>query len=168
MTALYDRTDETVNTLIQRMTENAQPQGGPALKRAVHAAREQVGITSDTELAVKAGVHYDTLMNWFSGRTTPRPAELKKIADVIGLRLVDLMDVWEGRDPRPPSLEQAIGELVDEIRALLYEHRLSRAQQEESTAAILRALGALARGAPAPSGTPAETGPGAASGSGRR
>lgn len=136
------------------MAEVQRQGGGAALKQAIHVAREQAGITSDTQLAVQADVSYDTLMNWFGNRTTPRPAELKKVADVLGARLVDLMDAYEGRDPQPPSLEAAILSLVDEMRVALYEARLARAQQEESTAAILRALGAVAPRARAHRETP--------------
>jgi transcriptional regulator with XRE-family HTH domain len=90
--------------------------GGPALKQAIHVARARAEITSDVQLALKAGVSYDTLMNWFSDRTTPRPAELKKVADALDVRLVELMDAWDGREPQPPELEDAIRELVAEIR----------------------------------------------------
>jgi transcriptional regulator with XRE-family HTH domain len=155
----------SVNTL-PPVTE--QRGGGGALKQAIHVAREQAEIPSDRQLAFKAGVSYDTLMNWFSERTVPRPAELKKVADVVGVRMVELMDVYEGRDPRTPGLEERLAELVDELRVFVHESRLSRAHQEESTAAILRALGALARPGPSPQETPPRTGPAAAADSGRR
>lgn len=144
--------------------------GGERLKRAVHAARELAGIPSDLQLSMKSGVHYDTLMNWYSGRTTPRPAELMKVAEAIDLRLVDLMDVYEGRDPRPPALEEALAELVAELRVVTHEMRLSRVLQEEATAAILRALGATTASAPGrgPAGTHPQSAPGAPSDSGRR
>jgi hypothetical protein len=66
------------------------------------------------------------------------------------------MAVYEGRDPRPPSLEDAIAELVDEIRVFVHEARLSRVQQDESTSAILRALGAIAHPGRALAGTPGD------------
>jgi len=91
--------------------------GGAALKRAVHVARARAGITSDTQLAVQAGVHYDTLMNWYGDRTVPRPAELKKVADALGASYGDFMAVYEGRDPEPTPLVDAIAELINEIRA---------------------------------------------------
>jgi transcriptional regulator with XRE-family HTH domain len=128
------------------MVEEERQRPGAALKAAIHVARERAGITSDRQLALKAGVSYDTLMNWYAERTTPRPAELKKVGDTVGVRLVELMDVWEGRDPQPPTLEERMGEMLDELRALSSELRLSRHQQEESTTELMRALGALARG----------------------
>lgn len=112
---------------------------GQQLKRTIHVMRERAGIPSDMQMAREAGVSYDTLMNWYSGRTVPRPAELKKVADAIGTSLVALMDAYEGRDPEPPTL-------VDAIRELIGEMRLSRAQQDEATLAILRALGAIVGG----------------------
>jgi transcriptional regulator with XRE-family HTH domain len=134
--------------------------GGLRLKQAIHQARAVTDLTSDTALSLRAGVHYDTLMNWYSERTVPRPAELKKVADALGVRMADLMDVYEGRDPRPPSLEEAIGELVDELRVFVHEARLSRVQQDESTSAILRALGAIAHPARGLAGTPSGSAPG--------
>ena len=120
--------------------------GGQALKRSIHMARERKGIPSDMQLARAAGISYDTLMNWYSGRTVPRPAELKKVADATGTTLVALMDAYEGRDPEPPTLVEAIRELVAEMR-------LSRAQQDEATVAMLHALGAMAAQLPSPQGT---------------
>ena len=80
------------------------------------------------------------------------------MGDTIGVRLVELMDVWEGRDPEPPGLEERLGEMVDELRTLASELRLSRHQQEEATTELMRALGALARGGLIRRGTPSENG----------
>jgi ribosome-binding protein aMBF1 (putative translation factor) len=90
--------------------------GGKALKRAIHVARARAGIASDMELSQRAGVHYDTLMNWYSGRTVPRPAEVRKVAEAVDIPLVVLMDAYEGRDPEPMVLQDAISELVGELR----------------------------------------------------
>jgi transcriptional regulator with XRE-family HTH domain len=154
----------SVNTLVPVTGERGR---GAALKLAIHVAREKAEITSDRQLALKAGVHYDTLMNWFAGRTLPRPAELKKIADVLGVRLVDLMDVYEGRDPEPPDLIEVIGQLVDELRVAVVEMRMGRVAQEEQTAAILRAIGSAVRSGPGPRETPHRTEREAPAGSGR-
>jgi transcriptional regulator with XRE-family HTH domain len=141
-----------------------QQAGGPALKRAIHIARAKTDITSDMELARQAGVHYDTMMNWYGGRTTPRPFEVRKVATVLGVSLTDLMSAYEGYDPEPPPLQDAVRELVGEMRALIAESRLARAQQDEATMALLRALGALARTDPAPPETPGGSGHAAANG----
>lgn len=137
------------------------------MKRAIHVAREEAGIATDVELARRASISYDTLMNWFGNRTTPRPSEVGRVADVLGLRLVELMDAWEGRDPRPPALEEQIAQLVAELRISIYEARLSRVALEEATAAILRALGASARPGLDPPGTPQRTGAGSGAGNDR-
>lgn len=115
--------------------------GGLAIKQAIHAARARTELTSDMQLALRAGVHYDTLMNWYGNRTTPRPHEVKKIADVLGIRYDVLMAAWEGRDLEPPPIQDAIRELVLEMR-------LSRAQQDQATLALLEAVAALARSGP--------------------
>lgn len=119
--------------------------GGQALKRAIHVARARTDMTSDMELSRRAGVSYDTLMNWYGDKTTPRGHELKKVADALGIRYASLMDAWEGRPSEPPPLQEAIRELVVEMR-------LSRAQQDEATMAILRALGAVLPASPSPRG----------------
>lgn len=92
-------------------------------------------MTSDTQLSLRAQVHYDTLQNWYSGRTVPRPSELRKVADALGIRYADLQDAYDGRDPEPPTLVDAIEELIVELRA-------GRREQAEATNAILRTLGA--------------------------
>lgn len=143
----------SVNTL-SNVSDDELKAGGPALKVAIHVAREKVEIPSDRQLAFRAGVSYDTLMNWFAARTVPRPAELTKVANVLGVRLVELMDVYEGRDAEPPGLIEAMWSLVDELRILIHEVRLSRASQEEGQAAVLRALGVAARTIPALRETP--------------
>jgi transcriptional regulator with XRE-family HTH domain len=106
---------------------------GTGLKQAIHIARARASITSDMELARKADVSYDTLMNWYSNRTTPRPAELKKVADAMDVRLVELMDAWDGREPQPPQLEEVLRELVVEIRT----------DRERQAAAIVTLLTAV-------------------------
>lgn len=154
--------------LLVTLPEDRQHRPGAALKQAIHVARIQAGIATDIELARRAGVSYDTLMNWFSERTTPRPAEMAKVGKVVGLRLVDLMDTWEGRDPQPPALEEVLRELVAEIRISIYEERLSRVALEEATAAILRALGVVARPDLDRAGTRSRTGDAAGADTARR
>lgn len=125
---------------------SAKPGGGQALKVAIHVARAKTDMASDMALALRAGVHYDTLMNWYSERTTPRPHELSKVARALDVSLNDLMAAWEGRPIEPPPLQDAIRELVEELR-------LTRAQQHESTMALLQAIGALHHEGPARAGT---------------
>ncbi len=110
--------------------------GGRSLRRAIHVARARAGITSDSEVAHLAGVHYDTLMNWYADRTTPRPAEVRKVADALGVPFADLMAAWEGRDAEQPTLQAAIGELVAELRE-------SRRSIDTAVLALLRATTAL-------------------------
>lgn len=112
---------------------SATRQAGQRLRASVHVARARAGIDSDTALALAAGVHYDTLMNWYSGKTTPRPAELRKVAAALGARLSDLMDAYDGREAEAPPLHVAIRELIVELRA----DRLSR---REEIADLVRAI----------------------------
>lgn len=90
--------------------------GGAALKQAIRTARARSAYNSDMALSVAAGVHYDTLMNWYADRTTPRPAEVRKVAAALQVPYADLMAAYEGRDPEPAPLQDAIRELVDELR----------------------------------------------------
>ena len=111
---------------------------GQRLKVAIHVARARTDITSDMELSRRAGVSYDTLMNWFGDKTTPRPHEVSKVGRVLGVPLANLMAAWEGRPVEPPPLQDAIRELVEEMRR-------DRAQRHEATIALLEALGAIAQ-----------------------
>jgi transcriptional regulator with XRE-family HTH domain len=115
----------------------ADRDAGQRLKEAIHVARARARppVTSDRQLALRAGVHYDTLMNWYAGRTLPRGHGLRAVADVLGARYSDLQDAYDGRDPEPPTLVEAIQELIAELRE-------GRREQREATDAILRTLGA--------------------------
>lgn len=106
---------------------------GQALKQAIHVARARTELTADTQLARKAGVHYDTLMNWYGDKTVPRPAEVKRVADALGIPYSDLMAAYEGTDPAPQPLQDAIRDLITELR-------LGRQQQADATLALLQAL----------------------------
>jgi transcriptional regulator with XRE-family HTH domain len=90
--------------------------GGQALRQAIHVARARTDITSDAQLALRANVSYDTFMNWYGDKTTPRPHEVKKVADVLGVRYGDLLAAWEGHDPEPQPLHEALRDLVGELR----------------------------------------------------
>ena len=97
-----------------------------ALKRAIRSARSEAGIRSDQELALKAGVHIQTIQNWMYGKTTPRPSELEKVAQALDMSMADLMAIYEGRDPAPPALQDVMRELTDEIHQLVVEMREDR------------------------------------------
>lgn len=121
------------------MAEPDAPRGGQALKTAIHVARARTDITSDMELARRAGVSYDTFMNWFSGRTTPRPHEVKKVGDVLGVSYGDLIAAYEGAEPAAVPLEQAVAELIVEIRAAVVDERRARADMMRTITATLAA-----------------------------
>lgn len=104
------------------------PEAGERLKRAIHVARATTDVTSDMELARQAGVHYDTLMNWFSGRTTPRPFEVRKVGEVLGIGYGELLAAYEGRPAPAVPLEQAVADLIAEIRIALVDERHARAE----------------------------------------
>lgn len=111
----------------------SERQGGKALQRAIHVARARAGFTSDVQMALAASISYDTLMNWYGNRTTPRPAEVKRLAQTLGVPYGDLMAAYEGREPEPQPLQDAIRDLVAELR-------LGRVEQQRSTDALLKAL----------------------------
>ncbi len=93
------------------------------------------------ELAKRAHVSYDTLMNWYSGRTIPRATGVKQVAEAMGVKYVKLLDAYEGNDPEPPELKEAVGLLIDEIRSSMVDERRARAQLMRAvTAAITAAL----------------------------
>lgn len=107
--------------------------GPVALKTAIHVARARAGYPSDMAMAQAAGVAYETLMNWYGGRTVPRPAAVKKLASVLGVSYDSLLAAYEGRDPAPQELSEAIRDLIGEMR-------MSRIAQEQATTALQRAV----------------------------
>lgn len=104
-------------------------EAGERLKRAIHVARAKKGITSDTTLSAESGIAYDTLFNWFSGRTTPRGHELRKMALYLGIPFSELQATYDGVDPEPTPLHESVSDLVEVLRDLVLELRLSRAEQ---------------------------------------
>jgi lambda repressor-like predicted transcriptional regulator len=106
---------------------NERQEAGQRLKRAIHIARAQAEIDSDMQLSLRAGVHYDTLMNWYGGRTTPRPFELRKVAKVLGTPYAELWSAYEDIAVEPVPLTEAVRELVPELRELIAELKRRRA-----------------------------------------
>lgn len=98
------------------MTDRA---AGERLKRAIHVARARANILYDTDLATRSRVSYDTLMNWYGGKTVPRGAELRKVGLVLGVAYADLMAAYEGRDPEPQPLQEAMRDQTEAIRDLI-------------------------------------------------
>lgn len=126
---------------------------GQRLKRALHVARAKAGLTSDTQVAHRANVGYDTLMNWYSGRTVPRPHELRKVTEALGASYAELWAVYEGVEPEPLPLQEQVGELVTVLRDLVLELRLTRAEQlvtQEQMQEALRLADGLSRASSTP------------------
>lgn len=140
--------------------------GGAALKQAIHVARAKAGITSDVQLALRAHVHYDTLMNWFGDKGIPRGFELKKVAKALGVHYWELQAAYDGEDPQPQPLQDAIRDLAGQlgqqtaaITSLVDELRLARAEHEGMLEGIERGLRVAASiqeavGQPASNGPP--------------
>lgn len=119
----------------------AKYEAGQRLKRAIHVARARKGITSDAALSADSGIAYDTLYNWYSGRTTPRGHELRKLSLFLGVAFSELQAVYDGVDPEPPPLQDAVRDLVDTLRDLVLELRYTRANTttlNELAEALLR------------------------------
>jgi hypothetical protein len=114
-------------------------EAGERLKIAIHSARPAVGIDSDAALSVRAKVHYDTLMNWYAGRTVPRPAAVRQVADVLKVPYGDLMAAYDGREAAAVPLEQAVTELIAEIRVAMVDERKARADLMRMISASLAA-----------------------------
>lgn len=115
-------------------------EAGERLKRAIHVARARKGLTSDTSLSVQSGISYDTLYNWYSGRTRPRGKELRQLADFLGMAYSELEAVYEGRDPEPLPLQDAVRDLIRSLDDLVAELRLTRAEQLVSQEMMADAL----------------------------
>jgi len=112
---------------------------GQALRQAIHEARARAGIDSDTQLAIQADVHYDTLMNWYSGATVPRPAMVRKVAAVLDVPYGDLLAAYDGRPAAAVPLEKAVADLIVEIRSSVVDERRARAEMMRAITATLAA-----------------------------
>ena len=83
---------------------------GVRIEQAIHAA---MGRTRDARnlsaLARKAGVQRDTLYAWFTGQR-PEPETQQKVADALGVRVIDL---WPADEEEPaPALEPQMASLI--------------------------------------------------------
>jgi transcriptional regulator with XRE-family HTH domain len=130
----------TYSARVARRTRSLNKVEGARLKQAIHVARAKAGITSDMQLALRAGVSYDTLMNWYGGKTVPRGNELNKVAGAANTTVWILQAAYDGRAPDPPPLQDAIGDLVNLAGRLLSEVEAQRqewAMEREERAAEL-------------------------------
>lgn len=125
------------------MPKTKASEAGGRLKRAIHVARAKAGITSDMQLSMRAGVSYDTFMNWYGGKTRPRGAELQRVATTLGVPYASLEAAYEGRDPEPQPLQDAVRDLTGAVRQLVAEIRDDRERGKDAAEAILRAAEAL-------------------------
>lgn len=126
-----------------RGPDRRMPGDHNALKRAVRSARHERGYKSDKELAKAAGVHLQTLQNWMSGKTTPRPHEMSKVAQTLGKPMDYFSAIYERREPAEQPLHEAVADLTGVLRELVVEMREERERGEDAAAALLRAAAAL-------------------------
>lgn len=147
--------------------------GDPAaLKRAIEIAMPVARLTSWEALAIRSGVHVDTIKGWFpeTGRAHgPSLDSLLKVADACEVDLSRLVDAYQGREPKPDSAEAALrghtraverqnvllGSLVAALRsgALNVALALSGADTEGRLAALAQAATDVA---PRPTGEAGE------------
>lgn len=107
--------------------DNDRAEAGQRLKRAIHIERARADFTSDMQLSIAADVSYDTLMNWYGGRTTPRPFELRKVARALNVPYAELWSAYEDIPVEPVPLVDVVRELTGEIRVLVDELRKRQA-----------------------------------------
>jgi transcriptional regulator with XRE-family HTH domain len=92
---------------------------GQSLKRAIHRGRIEASIRSDRALAKQAGVRYQTLMDWYAGRTRPTPATLSQIAVALQVKLGDLWAAWERLPEAAPGVgDPLVSALGDQTAAI--------------------------------------------------
>lgn len=117
---------------------------GQALKQAVHVARVRAGIKSDLQLSIVASMDYETLLSWWSGRARPKGATLQKVAFALNVPYADLEAAYEGRDPEPQPLQDAVRDLTVAVRTLVREMQEERERGEDAATAMVQAARALA------------------------
>jgi len=119
------------------------PGNHKGLKRALRAARSQAGYESDQSLALAADVHLQTIQNWMYGKTTPRPAELSKVARALDKPQDYFMAIYEDREPEERPLHDAVADLTGVVRELVAEIREDRERGTDAAAAMLRAASVI-------------------------
>lgn len=73
--------------------------------------RKRLGLTQ-RQLASQAGIRQPRLSKFESGDATPSVAELKELARVLGVDVVDLMGVG-GASADPDATKRRLGQIVD-------------------------------------------------------
>ena len=119
-------------------------EAGQRIRHEIHVARARnTELTSDSALALAAGVHYDTLMNWYSGKTMPRPFHVRKVATILQVPYSELLAAYEGTAPPDQPLHVAVAELVAEIRSVVETEKRASVQRDRMIADALRAVAAV-------------------------
>lgn len=113
------------------------------LTRALRAARNERGFSSDQELALAAGVHLQTLQNWMYGKTVPRSSQLLRVAQVLEKPMDYFSAIYERREPVEQPLHEVVADLTGVLRELVAEMREDRERGEDAASALLRAAAAL-------------------------
>jgi transcriptional regulator with XRE-family HTH domain len=78
---------------------------------------------SQVEVAQRLGVSATTVSDWYTGKKMPRSNSLKKISDLFGIKIADLMDDHEATSDSLYVSEED-KRLLAELRANLRLHQL--------------------------------------------
>lgn len=143
------------------MTERA----GDRLRAYIADRMADRGIKSVSELARRANVSRDTFQQWWRGRP-PQRSTAELVARELGVTFADLIAAREGSSPGA-SDGSGLDALINALRELVAEMRLSRAQVDESTIALLRAIAAVLPSSQERRGTLDDSERGASAGTGR-
>lgn len=82
----------------------------------IKKARQQAGLTQK-ELGEKLGITFQSVAQWETGRRTPKPATLKKIAAALGVSWYELIsdDPEEQAETIKENMKQVLANLKGEV-----------------------------------------------------
>ena len=107
----------------------ADREAAARLKRELRIGMSGKGIDSWGRLAGGSGVSPTTIENWIYGRTVPQAKQLRRVGEFLRPHSnpAALEAAYAGMSPPEPPIEEALRELVPEIRELIL---LLRAQHD--------------------------------------
>jgi transcriptional regulator with XRE-family HTH domain len=82
----------------QRQSGRADTVRGASIGERIESARLRSGLTK-TEVGRAIGKGYRKVQSWITGEAAPSAENLRKLAEVLGVTVDELLGVAEGQDP---------------------------------------------------------------------
>lgn len=103
------------------MTETVTDEPGPRLERFIRTAlANHATVHNITELSAATRLQRNTFYDWFKRRddpmaATPSPESAMLVCRALDVPLAHFWDAWQGREPEPSSIEEALRRHTDAV-----------------------------------------------------